>query len=522
MAKFDATELQRASLALAHLVSLDCVAVGGEFLKDGWLTAHTSDRNALHAVLRKPETELTRDDALLCAAVCAPLAAAQPKGLDPVLNAAGQTFMGHFVPGVATLQGRIDEERDKVLSSLTAAALREARDQLPEGLIAGAWCLLFQLHFLRPSIAQHQIEIGCIDLAVAELRTMPSDDWLSVSRCPSGRAAMAMTSTAMAFIGLPDPGTSGLLDVCVEALAAYEQAGASADTSASLVFMTLQAIDSGRLVTTSAENATLFRSAASSLRFVLDNPMSWCSEMGYSTGQIGGILAVEAFGRDEAPTSMDRTRSDIIQLHLPDIHNILLVMSNHLSTSPPFGGTIPLQPHWSEALRNLCVSDHHKALLLGCQQAIPHLLSGLFLAADHPRGLQSQEILGPQAVPTPTEVQAVYQLAYAEALAQLALFPAGKTALLTFDSADGSVVASLEAVVERGLSDEAQEFARTALMALRGFADVSDDVKVAEHIMLSYEWDVQATIVRINASLVRHGYVTWLDVEKMKGSIMDA
>ena len=43
---------------------------------------------------------------------------------------------------------------------------------------------------------------------------------------------------------------------------------------------------------------------------------------------------------------------------------------------------------------------------------------------------------------------AVYQLAFAEALAQLALFPAGKTALLTFDSTDGSVVASLEAVVE--------------------------------------------------------------------------
>ena len=62
----------------------------------------------------------------------------------------------------------------------------------------------------------------------------------------------------------------------------------------------------------------------------------------------------------------------------------------------------------------------------------------------------------------------------------------------------------------------------TMLMALRGFADVSDDVKVAEHIMLSYEWDVQATIVRINASLARHGYVTWLDVEQMKGSIMDA
>ena len=34
-----AGELQRASLALAHLISLDCLAVGGEFFRDGrWLT----------------------------------------------------------------------------------------------------------------------------------------------------------------------------------------------------------------------------------------------------------------------------------------------------------------------------------------------------------------------------------------------------------------------------------------------------------------------------------------------------
>ena len=40
--------------------------------------------------------------------------------------------------------------------------------------------------------------------------------------------------------------------------------------------------------------------------------------------------------------------------------------------------------------------------------------------------------------------------------------------------------------------------------------------------MLSYEWAVQPTIIRINESLKRRGYVTWLDVEQMKGSIMDA
>ena len=79
---------------------------------------------------------------------------------------------------------------------------------------------------------------------------------------------------------------------------------------------------------------------------------------------------------------------------------------------------------------------------------------------------------------------------------------------------------ALEAVVEQGMSEEAKEFARNALIGLRGFAE--KEGVVAEHVMLSYEWRSQSVIVRINDSLNRRGYVTWLDVEQMKGSIMDA
>ena len=40
--------------------------------------------------------------------------------------------------------------------------------------------------------------------------------------------------------------------------------------------------------------------------------------------------------------------------------------------------------------------------------------------------------------------------------------------------------------------------------------------------MLSYNWDHQATIKRVNSSLVRRGYTTWIDVEKMQGSTVEA
>ena len=36
------------------------------------------------------------------------------------------------------------------------------------------------------------------------------------------------------------------------------------------------------------------------------------------------------------------------------------------------------------------------------------------------------------------------------------------------------------------------------------------------------QWDVQATVKRINESLIERGYVTWFDLTNMKGSVMDA
>jgi len=230
------------------------------------------------------------------------------------------------------------------------------------------------------------------------------------------------------------------------------------------------------------------------------------AELGVSTGMIAGLLAAEVFGRDEG---------DTMQLSQADVDDIIKIMKL-VVTGELMGGAIPLTTFHCEVLRNVCVSDLHKNLVLANPDAIPHLLSGLFLDPDHPMGLRAKEILGPQAIPTPGDVQAVYQQNYAEALAQLALFPAGKDALI----ADESVTAALEAVVEQGLSQEAQEFARGALIGLRGFAE--HEVVVANHVMLSYEWEMQPTILRINDSLQRRGYAVWVDVEQMKGSIMDA
>ena len=81
--------------------------------------------------------------------------------------------------------------------------------------------------------------------------------------------------------------------------------------------------------------------------------------------------------------------------------------------------------------------------------------------------------------------------------------------------------AALQAVAEAGLSEEAREFAQAALLALSD-KKLEMVIEGQKHIMLSYQWDAQGTIQRINESLISRGFVTWFDLTNMKGSTMDA
>ena len=41
-----------------------------------------------------------------------------------------------------------------------------------------------------------------------------------------------------------------------------------------------------------------------------------------------------------------------------------------------------------------------------------------------------------------------------------------------------------------------------------------------DHIMMSYQWDVQEIVKRIVAELQRRKYLVWFDLFNMKGSVM--
>ena len=113
--------------------------------------------------------------------------------------------------------------------------------------------------------------------------------------------------------------------------------------------------------------------------------------------------------------------------------------------------------------------------------------------------------------PTPEATQEVWQRNYTEALEQLALFEPGQIAL----AQDAQVMEALHAVAERGMCEEARESARGALLALSDEQpDRPDEGADRQHVMLSYQWNAQAMIVRINESLQRRMYRTWIDLEK--------
>jgi hypothetical protein len=95
---------------------------------------------------------------------------------------------------------------------------------------------------------------------------------------------------------------------------------------------------------------------------------------------------------------------------------------------------------------------------------------------------------------------------FAEAIAQLAMYPAGRNALLE----NPNVAEALQRVAAEGWTEEARLHAESALVALKPPDKNSERAEGADkHVMVSYQWDHQATVRRIVTDLQTRGYRTW-------------
>eukprot|EP01048_Picozoa_sp_COSAG05_P004626 COSAG05_NODE_256_length_12752_cov_5.614795_5_plen_1061_part_00 len=173
-----------------------------------------------------------------------------------------------------------------------------------------------------------------------------------------------------------------------------------------------------------------------------------------------------------------------------------------------------------------------KAFVLEHPYAVDDLVTALLLDESNPRRTQD----GADKL----------QATAAKALENLALSEVGKLSL----RAHAGVMKGLRALQKDAMSDAAWQSASAALFELDEAArkkakeaaktklakrlvdrhtanegnqddSSSDEPGNVEHVMLSYSWNHQPVIKRINVALKARGYLVWIDIEKMQGSTVE-
>eukprot|EP01043_Picozoa_sp_COSAG02_P063924 COSAG02_NODE_9196_length_2292_cov_1.844961_1_plen_727_part_01 len=175
----------------------------------------------------------------------------------------------------------------------------------------------------------------------------------------------------------------------------------------------------------------------------------------------------------------------------------------------------------TKVIVNMVISDANKAFMVEHDGAIDALVAGLLVEESNPRRTQEGG----------EELQATCAMV----LQNLALSDVGKVALRSHaGTMDGlRRLSSKEDSV--GMTAEARQYASGALFELDELTrrrqrptqsstdgDGAETTSVVvEHVMLSYNWDHQSVIKRVNSALQARGYAVWIDIEKMQGSTVE-
>jgi hypothetical protein len=166
-----------------------------------------------------------------------------------------------------------------------------------------------------------------------------------------------------------------------------------------------------------------------------------------------------------------------------------------------------------QAVVDMVIADANKAVVVENPGTVDNLVEGLLLDSAGPRrGQEGADKL---------------QAACALVLENLSLSEVSKGAL----RAHSGVMSGLRllASTEAALTDQARRSALAVLFELdeaerqkARHAAAADDGAAPEHVMLSYNWDHQNVIKRINVALQSRQYNVWIDIEKMQGSTVEA
>ena len=489
-------------------------------LRDGW-----SDSTAVAAAMRVPVQELELLDAVTLAfgSFHSPATSYGAYRSTAAMGVGEMDFhvATLFNPELRSVRQALanDHERRCKVASLLLDALREPTQMRQYG--TWTWSALYYAIWDTHGpdcAAQLSFHSGIFTVVFGHLKAVgTAEQWISRSTS-LGRVDWAM----MMSIGeVFDVGTEvvdaakaefvscGLFDEMISAVAAVENRGVERlrnDTDVPVLLCVFKYL---RFFCDEPRCVEKIRGVAGGIALCMEHSLGWMPAFGLSTGQTAALVAANTFGRDEEDSELPFTQKNVDDL-LKQFREILLPTAWGRIASPTPERMVPLE---------LTVSDKNKDLLLASEHNfVDYLLSGLMLDPEHPRS----------SLPDQTKIW--LQQVHAECLVQLVGYPPGKEALLQ-NSAVVPAMESLATVSSEGsvgLSEEAREFARGVLLGLQGSGSGSSSGSgsgsevACRHIMLSYQWDVQQTIARLNNSLKARGYSTWFDVDNMKGSVMDA
>eukprot|EP01043_Picozoa_sp_COSAG02_P041955 COSAG02_NODE_3525_length_6615_cov_2.025629_8_plen_462_part_00 len=369
--------------------------------------------------------------------------------------------------------------------------------------ITGAWFQMEYCLFGRLELGHVAMELGLFELGMEYLHGLGGPaNAVSISLGKGGQAGavvIAIAEVLKTFAGersRPDIEaclSSGAFDMCVDMVVAFASAGVNGLQDANHMVVAHALLLLSKCASHPRCEAKI-RGVATALTFCLEHTLDVLEEAGITSGSYAARVCCAVFGRDEKSELVFTPLH--IDLLIKDWSPLVRAAGYRVNSKPSADSIFAAQ---------LCVSDANKPMLIANRKFIPYLVDALLLDPGHPRADMKAEL------------KVWCQLHHIEALAQLAVHDASREALLR----DGSVVPALQEVAETGLSEDARELAAAALTALsdKELEMVSEGQK---HVMLSYQWDHQAILTKLNQCLIARGYATWFDVTNMKGSTMDA
>ena len=182
----------------------------------------------------------------------------------------------------------------------------------------------------------------------------------------------------------------------------------------------------------------------------------------------------------------------------PDVDKVITV-ANLRSPHVQFVHMTGIREDHGRAVLSLSVSDVNKVLLLAADGLLSLLVDALLLDPAHP--VRSDGRTDFEAIRGPV------QRDFAEAIAQLAMYPSGRQVLQRAPT----VGEALRQVASEGWTELARRHAESALAALTGVVPHESAQQQAtakqqlqpqeQHLMLSYNWGHQIVIKRINLAL---------------------